>query len=51
MALAQEVKDITAWAGQRNDAAHGQFDSLSKARAQIMIDGINLFIQQKTNIT
>jgi hypothetical protein len=44
----QDVKDITAWAGQRNEAAHGQFGNLSPARAQIMVDGINLFIRQNT---
>jgi AcrR family transcriptional regulator len=44
---AQDVKDVTAWAGQRNEAAHGNFDLLSRARAQIMIDGINLFMRQK----
>jgi hypothetical protein len=46
---AQDVKDVTAWAGQRNEAAHGQFERLSRDRAQIMVDGINLFIRQKTN--
>jgi hypothetical protein len=45
---AQDVKDITAWAGQRNDAAHGQFSNLSRQRAQIMVDGINLFMRTKT---
>ena len=45
---AQDVKDITAWAGQRNEAAHGEFEKLSRARAQIMVDGINLFMRQKT---
>lgn len=47
----QDVKDVTAWAGQRNEAAHGQFGRLSHERAQIMVDGINLFIRQKTNLT
>jgi len=46
---AQDVKDVTAWAGQRNEAAHGQFERLSRARAQIMVDGINLFMRQKTS--
>lgn len=45
---AQDVKDITAWAGQRNKAAHGEFDDLSRAGAQLMVNGINLFIRQKT---
>lgn len=44
---AQDVKDVTAWAGQRNEAAHGEFEQLSRQRAQIMVDGINLFLRQK----
>lgn len=43
----QDVKDITSWAGQRNDAAHGDFDQLSRERARIMVDGINLFMRQQ----
>lgn len=39
-------KDITAWADQRNDAAHGHFDDLSRERAYLMADGINLFLRQ-----
>ncbi|MEZ5382872.1 MAG: hypothetical protein R2754_13895 [Microthrixaceae bacterium] len=42
----QDVKDITAWAGLRNDAAHGNFQVLDLQRAQIMADGINLFMQR-----
>jgi hypothetical protein len=45
---AQDMKDVTAWAGQRNEAAHGNFDLLTCERAQIMVDGINLFVRQKT---
>lgn len=43
----QDVKDITSWAGQRNEAAHGDFTNLSLERAQIMVDGINLFMRQR----
>src|SRR5260370_38558177 len=43
----QDVKDITSWAGQRNQAAHGEFDKLNRDRAQTMVDGINLFTRQK----
>ena len=43
----QDVKDITSWAGQRNEAAHGDFANLSPERAQIMVDGINLFMRQR----
>lgn len=42
----QDVKDIIAWAGMRNDAAHGRFDNLSLEGAQIMVAGINLFMRQ-----
>lgn len=44
----QEKKDITAWAGLRNAAAHGEFEELSRERAHIMVDGINLFLQKRT---
>lgn len=44
----QDVKDVIAWAGQRNEAAHGHFEALSRPRAQIMVDGINLFMRQKS---
>lgn len=47
---AQDVKDITAWAGQRNEAAHGEFEKLSRQRAQLMVDGINLFMRQKPSV-
>ena len=46
---AQDIKDVAAWAGQRNEAAHGQFERLSHERAQIMVDGINLFMRQKAS--
>jgi len=44
----QDEKDITAWTGHRNNAAHGDFDKLSLQGAQIMVDGINLFMRKKT---
>jgi hypothetical protein len=44
---AQDVKDITAWGGMRNDAAHGNFGAITIDRARIMVDGINLFMRQK----
>lgn len=43
----QNAKDITSWAGIRNDAAHGDFDALSRERAGLMIQGVNLFLRQK----
>jgi hypothetical protein len=43
---AQEMKDITAWAGLRNDAAHGHFERIELANARLMQQGINLFMQK-----
>jgi hypothetical protein len=42
----QDAKDITAWAGLRNDAAHGQFAALNLPRAELMVGGINLFMRK-----
>jgi hypothetical protein len=44
----REVKEITAWADQRNDGAHGRFDELSRDRTLLMVEGINLFISRHT---
>ncbi len=42
----QDIKDITGWAGLRNDAAHGHWDKVSDySRADIMLKGVRLFIQ------
>lgn len=44
---AQEAKQVTSWAGLRNQAAHGErLDELTIAEARIMADGINLFLQR-----
>lgn len=43
---AQETKDITSWAGMRNNAAHGQFDQIELANARLLAQGINLFMQK-----
>lgn len=43
----QDMKDITAWGGLRNHAAHGEWDEVSdKQRAAIMLDGVNLFMRK-----
>lgn len=43
----QDHKDITAWAGLRNHAAHGDWAEVSeKQRAAIMLEGINLFMRK-----
>ena len=45
----QDVKDITAWAGRRNYAAHGEFDEVADARnIRQMLDGVNLFMRKYT---
>jgi len=44
----QDVKDVTAWAGIRNDAAHGKWDQVSdRAWIRLMLEGVNLFMRQK----
>lgn len=43
----QDMKDITAWGGLRNHAAHGEWNEVSdKQRAAIMLDGVNLFLRK-----
>jgi hypothetical protein len=44
----QDVKDITAWAGVRNHAAHGEWEEVSdRGRIRILLEGVNLFMRQK----
>lgn len=43
----QDMKDITSWAGTRNDAAHGKWDEVSdKNRIRLMLEGVNLFMRK-----
>jgi hypothetical protein len=43
----QDAKDITSWAGLRNDAAHGHFEKVNdRQRAALMIEGVNLFMRK-----
>lgn len=43
----QDMKDITAWNGLRNHAAHGEWTEVTdKQRASIMLDGVNLFMRK-----
>ena len=43
----QDYKDITSWAGLRNDAAHGKWSEVSdKIRIAIMLEGVNLFMRK-----
>lgn len=46
----QDVKDITSWAGFRNNAAHGQWEEVAdKKRVQLMLEGVNLFMRKYTD--
>ena len=43
----QDLKDITAWAGVRNDAAHGNWGAVAdRARIQVLLEGVNLFMRK-----
>lgn len=43
----QDMKDLTSWAGNRNDAAHGNWAQVSDpARIRLMLDGVNLFMRK-----
>jgi hypothetical protein len=42
-----EVKDIIAIAGTRNDAAHGDFERVTIDRARLMADQVNLFMARR----
>ncbi len=46
----QDLKDITSWAGYRNDAAHGHWEKVeSKEKIETMLKGVNLFIKEYSN--
>jgi hypothetical protein len=40
----QDLKDVEQLAGMRNDAAHGDFDALSRERAGLMEQQVKLFL-------
>jgi hypothetical protein len=43
----QDAKDITAWGGLRNHAAHGEWSEVAdKQRVALMLDGVNLFMRK-----
>jgi hypothetical protein len=43
----QDYKDITSWAGLRNNAAHGVWEEVNdRNKIEIMLTGVNLFIRQ-----
>lgn len=39
-----EVKEVTAWIGRRNDAAHGRHDQYTEKQVALMIEGIRAFV-------
>jgi hypothetical protein len=46
----QDSKDITAWGGLRNHAAHGEWEEVEdKNRISIMLEGVNLFMRKYTS--
>ncbi len=43
----QDYKEITAWAGLRNDVAHGHWELVSNHdKISHMLSGVNLFIRK-----
>ncbi len=43
----QDAKDITAWAGLRNHAAHGEWDRAERREEiGLMLQGVNLFMRK-----
>lgn len=45
----QDIKDITSWAGIRNNAAHGNWELVNDKRLIIlMLEGVNLFMRKKS---
>lgn len=46
----QDLKDITSWAGIRNEATHGNFDEVNdRKRILNAIEGVNLFMRKYNN--
>lgn len=46
----QDLKDITSWAGIRNEATHGNFEDVNdRKRILNAIEGVNLFMRKHSN--
>ena len=46
----QDYKEITAWGGDRNNAAHGKWDLVAdREKISMMLAGVNIFIKQYSN--
>jgi hypothetical protein len=41
-----DQKNVTAWLGLRNHAAHGEYSEYDAARVKLMIEGARLFLSQ-----
>jgi hypothetical protein len=48
--LPQDVKDVEQIAGIRNSAAHGEFDDLSRERAGLTEQQVNLFLRRLSDV-
>ena len=45
----QDIKDITSWAGIRNDAAHGNWEDVNdKKTVKLMLEGVNHFMRKNS---
>jgi hypothetical protein len=41
-----DQKNVTAWLGLRNHAAHGEFEAYESEQVKLMIDGVRVFLAQ-----
>lgn len=47
---AQDIKDVEQMGGIRNAAAHGRFDDISRERAGLLEQQVNLFLRRLTDL-
>lgn len=48
----QDLKDITSWAGTRNQAAHGEWEKVAdRNRIRLMLESVNFFMRQNRGAT
>lgn len=41
-----DQKNVTAWLGLRNDAAHGEYEAYDHAQVRLMLDGVRQFMSR-----
>ncbi len=41
-----DQKQVTAWAGLRNDAAHGEYNNYTEGEVKLMVAGIRDFLSR-----